>query len=450
MNILVINPANRPFTNRSIIAEPIDVLNIATIIEKEYKNTSVIDMDLNNMNNDISNYLKEDNILVFVYDYQLPLHTSDAKINIFETIKKAKEKDSNIKSIIIGKTPSFYYEEFLNNGIDLIIKGIADLKINECIKNINDTNKLRDISNLIFKENCQIIKTNEEKISLQFGELPLPNREFLDLSNYMDTRTMITSRGCIGTCKFCSTPSFFGTWSGKDKDQVVDEIELLIKNYHTKKIMFLDDNFLVDKKRVLSICDEIEKRNLKCLYGCLCSIKCFDKEIVKRMYQVGFRWIHFGIETGSSRILKQMHKEMDLDRVKEIIKETKEIGYRVRNSFILDYPTTTKEDLIKTKELILDLEPHEIRLHYLAYRVGTPIYEENKNILNKTQYIHSNKPNIANKELESEINNLLQELKENNYHIVTDDIDWNIYNNQEKDTKIAAFTPIKYGMCWYE
>lgn len=450
MNILVINPANRPFTNRSIIAEPIDVLNIATIIEKEYKNTRVIDMDLNDMNNDISNYLKEDNILVFVFDYQLPLHTSDAKINIFETIKKAKEKSNNIKSIIIGKTPSFYYEEFLNNGIDLIIKGIADNKINEVIKYINDINRLKEISNLIFKDQDNIIKTKEERITNSFSNLPIPKRELLYLNDYMDTRTMITSRGCIGTCKFCSTPYFFGSWNGKDKDQVVDEIELLIKNYQTKKIMFLDDNFLVDKKRVLAICDEIEKRNIKCLYGCLCSIKCFDKEIIKRMYQVGFRWIHFGIETGSSRLLKQMNKEMDINRIKEIIKETKEIGYRIRNSFILDYPTTTKEDLIKTKELILELEPHEIRLHYLAYRVGTPIYEENKNIINKTQYIHSNKPNIENKDLESEIDNLLKELEKRNYNIITNDIDWNIYNNQNKDTKIVAFTPIKYGMCWYE
>lgn len=450
MNILVINPANRPFTNRSIIAEPIDVLNIATIIEKEYKNTRVIDMDLNDMNNDISNYLNEDNILVFVFDYQLPLHTSDAKINIFETIKKAKEKSNNIKSIIIGKTPSFYYEEFLNNGIDLIIKGIADNKINEVIKYINDINRLKEISNLIFKDQDNIIKTKEERITNSFSNLPIPKRELLYLNDYMDTRTMITSRGCIGTCKFCSTPYFFGHWNGKNKDQVVDEIELLIKNYRTKKIMFLDDNFLVDKKRVLAICEEIEKRNIKCLYGCLCSIKCFDKEIIKRMYQVGFRWIHFGIETGSSRLLKQMNKEMDINRVKEIIKETKEIGYRIRNSFILDYPTTTKEDLIKTKELILELEPHEIRLHYLAYRVGTPIYEENKNIINKTQYIHSNKPNIENKDLESEIDNLLKELEKRNYNIITNDIDWNIYNNQNKDTKIVAFTPIKYGMCWYE
>lgn len=450
MNILVINPANKPFTNRSILAEPIDVLNIATIIKEEYQNVTVIDMDLKDMNNDITNYLKEDNVIVFVYDYQLPLHTTEAKINIFETIKNTNTKNKNTKYIIIGKTPSFYYQEFLDNGIDLIIKGIVDNKINDCIRNINNKTELLKTSNLIIKDKEKIIKTKEERVQNKFNETLIPNRNLLDINNYMDTRTIITSRGCVGTCTFCSTPYFFGAWSGKDATIVVDEIEMLVNDYQTKKIMFLDDNFMVNKKRVLEICDEIERRNIKCLYGCLCSIKCFDKETIKRMYQVGFRWIHFGIETGSKRILKMMNKDMNLEKVKEIIKEVKEVGYRIRTSFILDYPTSTKDDLEKTKDLILELEPHEIRLHYLAYRVGTPIYEENKNIINKTQYIHSNKPNIENKDLEDEIEKILKELEKKQYHIITKDIDWNIYNNQDKETKIVAFTPIKYGMCWYE
>ena len=35
-------------------------------------------------------------------------------------------------------------------------------------------------------------------------------------------------------------------------------------------------------------------------------------------------------------------------------------------------------------------------------------------------------------------------------HLILNDIDWGLFENADKDTKIAAFTPIKYGMCWYE
>ena len=36
MNVLIVNPANKPFTNRSILAEPLDVLQIATIINNKF------------------------------------------------------------------------------------------------------------------------------------------------------------------------------------------------------------------------------------------------------------------------------------------------------------------------------------------------------------------------------------------------------------------------------
>ena len=168
------------------------------------------------------------------------------------------------------------------------------------------------------------------------------------------------------------------------------------------------------------------------------------------MYEVGFRWVHFGIESGSRRILNSMNKFFDIDITKKIITRIKELGYRVRVSLILDYPTTTKEDIEQTKNLILETMPHEIRLHYLTYRVGTPIFLQKKTKEITSQYIHQKTKEIKDKDLMSTINNLVEELKNKNYEIITDDIDWNKYNNMSKDTQIAAFTPIKYGVCWYE
>jgi radical SAM superfamily enzyme YgiQ (UPF0313 family) len=377
----------------------------------------------------------------------LPLHTSITIDNIFEIIKNTNKKT---KFIIIGKTSSYYYEKFLNNGFDIIIRGTAEGIINDVIKYINDLNKLKNIPNIVFKDDNEIIITKTNNSHINYDLLPMINRDFINISDYMDTRTIITSRGCNGMCNFCTTPYFFKQWTSKSPEDVIKEIELLIKKYNTKKIIFLDDNALVDKNRMLKICELIKIKKIKCLFGCLCSIKCYDKNTLEEMYKVGFRWIHFGLETGSERILKLMNKEMNIEKVKQIINEVKDIGYRVRTSFILDYPTSTSEDIDKTKELILSIMPHELRLHYLAYRVNTPVFFENKEILNKSQYIHNNKPNVENNELTESINSLLLELNKNNYNLITNDIDWNIYNNKNKNTKIVAFTPIKYGMCWYE
>ena len=447
MNILVVNPPNKPFTNKSILAEPIDVLQVATIIKNEFNNVKVIDMDVNRMDNNINKYLMEDNIVVFVYDYQLPLHTSDTVNNMFEIIKNSNKKT---KFIIIGKTSSYYYEKFLNNGFDVVINGIADNSIINTIDCIINQKDLSLIPNIIIKTNNEILITERTKIDNKFELLNYPDRSLVNLNEYMDTRTMITSRGCIGKCSFCTTPTFFGNWNGKNSKLVVDEIEYLINNFNTKKIIFLDDNMTVNKKRMYEICNEIEKRQVKCLFGCLSSIICYDKEMFEKMYSVGFRWVHFGIESGSSKILKLMNKQMDIEYIKQVIKETKEIGYRVRNSIILDYPGSTKEDVRATRDLINELEPHELRLHYLAYRVGTPVFEDNKDVKNKTQYIHNNHPNVQNDELTEEINLLIDNLKNKGYYLIFDNIDWNEFNQLDKKTKFASFIPIKYGMCWYE
>ena len=109
MKILVLNPPNKPFTNESIMAEPLDVLQIATVINQRFDDVEVIDMDVERIN-DINNYLIDKNVVVFVYDYQLPLHTSEAIDNIFEIINKTN-KDT--KFIIVGKTSSYFYEKFL-------------------------------------------------------------------------------------------------------------------------------------------------------------------------------------------------------------------------------------------------------------------------------------------------------------------------------------------------
>lgn len=446
MNILVVNPANKPYTNKSILAEPIDVLQIATIIYDKYPNVKVVDMDGECLNNDLRPFLERENIVVFVYDYQLPLHTTLAIENIREVIDSCGRET---KFIMIGKSSAYFYKKFLEMGIDVIIKGIADKVILPVIEALILKKDLDNINNLIYRKSREICFTKMIEDKFSINSLPIPRREFINIDNYMDTRTLITSRGCIGRCSFCTSPTFFKRWDGRDTLNVIEEIDMLINNYGAEKIMFLDDNMTVDKKRMFEICDLIEERKIKCLFGCLASISTYDKTLFERMYQVGFRWVHFGVESGSEKILRRMNKFIPSDIIKKTITEVKEMGYRVRNSFILDYPTTTVEDIEMTKELILDLLPHEVRLHYLAYRVGTKVYEES-NKSECSQYIHSNFSNECSLELQQKIEELLIELEKLGYIIVRDETDFTKYNNLDKNMKIVAFTPIKYGMCWYE
>ncbi|NMA51288.1 MAG: hypothetical protein GX951_05550 [Mollicutes bacterium] len=140
MNILVVNPPNKPFTNLTILAEPIDVLQIATVISEKFKKVKVLDMDVNRLDNNINIFLTDKNVVIFVYDYQIPLHTSLAMNNIFEIVRNI---DKETKIIIIGKTSTYFYQKFIDNGIDVVIRGLAEPIINEVIDSIYDSDRLK-------------------------------------------------------------------------------------------------------------------------------------------------------------------------------------------------------------------------------------------------------------------------------------------------------------------
>lgn len=444
MRVIVVNPPNKPFTNTSILAEPLDVLQIATIIKTRFDDVIFIDMDAKKMGNNINYYLSSDNIVIFIMDYQIPLHTGEAEKNIFEVIKNFNKPT---KTIMISKTANIFFEKYFKNGIDIIIKKYPELVINDIITNINNKNFLHNVFNIMYKTNNEIIYTEKKELILDLDKLPLIDRSMIDINDYMDTRTMITSRGCINRCKFCSTPTFFGKWNKRSAKNIFKEIKYLIDTFDTKKILFLDDNMLVDKKRIYELCNLLKKNNIKCLFGCLASINCYDKELFKCMYECGFRWIHFGIESGSNRVLNDMCKDQSVERIKEVLLSVKELGFRIRNSYILDYPTININDLDMTLKLIKDTKPDELRLHYLAYRAGTPLFYEYKN--KKTpQYIHSNKAYASN-DIQYKIDEIIQEIK-SIYPLIEEDIDWSDYENKSDDTSIAALRPIKYGMWWYE
>ena len=73
----------------------------------------------------------------------------------------------------------------------------------------------------------------------------------------------MSSRGCPFQCTFCDNSVYGNTIRTKSAKNTVDEVEFLINKYPIKEIRFFDDLFTANKKRVIEICDELAKRNIK-------------------------------------------------------------------------------------------------------------------------------------------------------------------------------------------
>ena len=456
MKILLINPPNIPFSEPELLIEPIDILGIGTYLQEQKHNVNFLDMDCRKLNcEDLTKYIKDmfmADVAVISYDYHIPLHTDRALKNISKICSLLKEK--NIKITMIGKTVSYNPNIIKEINFDIGIIGEVENTITQVLEK---SSKLENIKGIVFQRDNEIIINSSSKEKYNLEKLPITNRELVNLNEYIDVRSMLTSRGCINKCDFCPTYNYWGAWRGKSAKRVIEEIEYLIKNHNSKKIIFLDDNATVDNNRMKQISNIILEKKFNIKLGCLASINTYDKETFELMHKAGFRWIHFGIETGSQRVLESNNKSFDIEYAKNVIKEVKKIGFRVRTSFIFDLPTTKHEDMQKTIEFILETEPDEVRGHFLSLRLGTTIYNNlsKKNKL-PIQYIHSNKPLLenaeyTNSELLHDVDSLVNELEKRDYKIVRSVKEWEDLEklrNKEGKIKFLSFCPSRYGIDW--
>jgi radical SAM superfamily enzyme YgiQ (UPF0313 family) len=134
------------------------------------------------------------------------------------------------------------------------------------------------------------------------------------------TINMLTSRGCLGNCVYCNSPSFYkGNLREKSIRNVIDEIKFQIKDVNIENIHFTDDNFLSNPNRLKNICQSIIKNKIKINWICIARADSIvkSKSVIKYMKQAGCVGVEIGVETPNTLILRQFNKnELPSDIIK--------------------------------------------------------------------------------------------------------------------------------------
>lgn len=181
---------------------------------------------------------------------------------------------------------------------------------------------------------------------------------------------IITSRGCIYNCAFCAAASSLNrdfNIREMTASQIISEIEHLIEVYPgIQSIRVLDDLFL-KKKTTVSTAIEVFK-NLNLRWRSMAHVQTFrdvDEETVRQLKESGCNELFIGIESGSPKILRSIHKTHDVELIKENLTRLLRNGIDVKGYFIYGFPGETKEDMELTYALALHLK--EAALKYGSY-----------------------------------------------------------------------------------
>ena len=247
-------------------------------------------------------------------------------IGINFALKIAKEsKKQGYRIILGGWHPSFDYSEVLEYPfVDVIVRGEGEITFRELIKNRN----LEEIKGISYKDNGDIINNDDRPLIKDLNKLPFPARKLRNKKSHfqifqMPIDVIETSRGCPFKCTFCNIHLFFrGTYRTKSIDRVIQELKIISSQKKGQNVLFVDDNFTANMKRVEKICDLIIEEGIKLDFICQSRIDVIknNPNIIRKMSKAGF-WLFFlGIESFNQKSLNGLQKKIEFRDIVEAIK----------------------------------------------------------------------------------------------------------------------------------
>jgi anaerobic magnesium-protoporphyrin IX monomethyl ester cyclase len=270
--------------------------------------------------------------------------------------KKIKEINSEI--IIIFGGPEVYNDKnnllILKNGlVDYYILGEGEIilpKLLNKLKNHSQINipgiKYINSDNKIYYDEW-IPRKNINKF-----ELPLFQKNDILNSEVPWMLPLLTNRGCTKKCDFCFEQKFWKKFRQRTPENVISEVKHQIKSFNITNFRINDS--AINISFIETFCNTLNKQNITIKWGGNIQVnKNLNSSILNLMYKAGCKFLYFGAESGSDKILKYMNKKIDYKITQQNIKDAHNAHIWVHLYLIVGYPTETKEDFLKTIQFII-------------------------------------------------------------------------------------------------
>lgn len=378
------------------------IMLLASILNKVGYRARIV--DFTNLKDDIENVLFE-----IKKDAPLFIGLSVMTPQIPEALcisKYLKERFHSIPVIWGGAHASLFPKETLESSyVDIVAVNEIANRIVLLADSLCDNKPLSEIKGIGFKEAGRIIINEpgeldniEECPHLDFGVLPDIESYALDnafaAGMHVDasksrTFPVISGLGCCYKCSFCINVALNRRYRWRSASEIIEEVKRLQRDYDANCIVFQDEDFFINKKRLFEFLDLIEKEKLSFKWRTWGRANYFNenylnKDVVKRLDRLGLRQIAIGAESGSDRILKMIKKGITAENIVMSAEYLKGSNIEGRYSFIYGFPNETKDDLLKTFLLTARLKRINKRAaiagpYFLRLYPGSPLFDSIKN-----------------------------------------------------------------------
>lgn len=397
--LLVVPPCTLPNGKLKVTVAPLGLAYIAAVLEREKYLVKILDAPIEGFKQEvrvdnrriryglsyeeIKNIIKEFNPDVV----GISCHSTSQFENSLDTCKAAKDVNKGIMTVLGGIHPSTFPEQILkeNEIVDFIIIKEGEYSFRDLLTALNqaDPNFL-EIDGFVYRMGNEIKVNSKTKFIENLDELPFPARHLLpiekyfkigvnqNLSNIKRNLQIIASRGCPFKCTFCATTIYWGNCHRRrSPENILAEIDHLIKEYKIRELQFTDDSLTADYNCAQKIFELLKERkyNLKWSTPNGINVCSLDEKLLKLMKESGCYEIRLAIESGNQEILNNViQKPVNLEYVKKVVGISKKLGITTSAFFAIGFPGETLENIKQTFRFA-----REIKIDAAFISIATPL-----------------------------------------------------------------------------
>ena len=374
MNVLFINPETKNYTRS--VTTPLGLLSIASTLQAHGFSVRIYDRTVQKETlKDVLNTFKPQLVGVSLVSFK----------SFFDAIAVSEQiKRLSLPVVWGGPLASELPEATLKNAcVDAVSIGEGEYTWLELAEAVRDgKTDFTGISGLALRTADGGCVRTPERPFLDLGALPDLDWSLIPVEKYYQANFgckhmlyIYAAKGCPNSCAFCYNKDFHKCkYRKRPMESVLRDIRYLVENHGADGFYFADELWCRNKRELRDVCDSLRSLNLDFRWGCQTRIGLFDEDDFRYMYNAGCRWVLFGVESGSKRILAAMNKRIAYDKIVQTVHDCRNAGIATVGSFMIGYPGETPEDARETVAMIEKLDTNLISVNFLIVLPNTDVY----------------------------------------------------------------------------
>ena len=321
--------------------------------------------NFNHVEQDSAERMIEDDLASLDPEYLLVQVFTMNRVACYRVIEAARRERPHLKIIVGGVHASIFPEQLLTHfAIDYVVIGEGERTVVELLEALEAGTSPETVNGIAFLRHGVTTRTAERGLIADLDSIPFPRHE-LFINPERTMACILTSRGCPFKCSFCCLHAISRRrYRTRSVANVIAEVEYILANFpNIQVIQLADDTFTLDQQRALEFCREVIRRGIRTNFICSARIKPASQELFTLMAQAGFTSIGFGLETGSERLMKSIHKSITRADVVNTFRMLKGVDINVSTYLMVGFPGETDETVGETISLIKELQ----RIKYFEF-----------------------------------------------------------------------------------